>query len=67
MKKNSAVKKENSDVILFKTKSLRDVTNKVLKDKIVLIGASAANLYDLRATPFSNIFPGVFCKCVLCV
>lgn len=27
--------------------------------KIVLIGTSAAGLFDLRATPFDSIFPGV--------
>ena len=30
-----------------------------LRDKYVLIGTSAAGLLDLRATPFSNIYPGV--------
>ncbi len=30
-----------------------------LKDKYVLVGTSAAGLPDLRATPFSNVFPGV--------
>jgi adenylate cyclase len=30
-----------------------------LRDKYVLIGTSAAGLLDLRATPFSNVFPGV--------
>ncbi|MCB2184588.1 MAG: adenylate/guanylate cyclase domain-containing protein [Desulfobulbaceae bacterium] len=30
-----------------------------LKDKYVIIGTSAAGLLDLRATPFSNIFPGM--------
>jgi adenylate cyclase len=30
-----------------------------LKGKIVLLGTSAAGLPDLRATPFSNAFPGV--------
>ena len=29
-----------------------------LKDKFVIIGTSAAGLPDLRATPFSNVFPG---------
>ncbi len=29
-----------------------------LKGKYVIIGTSAAGLLDLRATPFSNIFPG---------
>ena len=28
-------------------------------DRIVLIGASAAGLYDLRSVPFQNTFPGV--------
>lgn len=30
-----------------------------LKNKIVLIGASAPGLYDLRVAPFQNNFPGV--------
>jgi len=28
------------------------------KDKIVLVGATAAGLMDLRVVPFSNVFPG---------
>jgi len=32
---------------------------RVLKDKIVFIGATAVGIYDLRVTPFSGIFPGV--------
>ncbi len=35
------------------------VAKDVFKDKIVLIGATAAGLYDLRVTPFANVFPGV--------
>ena len=31
----------------------------LVQDKFVLIGTSAAGLLDLRATPFSNIYPGV--------
>ncbi|MBT4362888.1 MAG: CHASE2 domain-containing protein, partial [Desulfobacteraceae bacterium] len=31
----------------------------VFKDKIVLVGATAVGIYDLRATPFSEVFPGV--------
>jgi adenylate cyclase len=29
------------------------------KDKIVLVGATAVGIYDLRNTPFSPVFPGV--------
>ncbi|MGQ9920135.1 MAG: CHASE2 domain-containing protein [Desulfobacca sp.] len=29
------------------------------KDKIVLVGASAVGIYDVRVTPFAAIFPGV--------
>ncbi len=31
----------------------------LLKDRIVLIGATATGIYDLRVTPFSNVYPGV--------
>jgi adenylate cyclase len=30
-----------------------------LKDKIVLVGATAVGVYDMRVTPFSGIFPGI--------
>jgi adenylate cyclase len=30
-----------------------------LKDKIVLVGATAVGIYDMRVTPFSGVFPGV--------
>ncbi len=30
-----------------------------LKDKIVLVGATAVGIYDMRITPFSGVFPGV--------
>jgi adenylate cyclase len=30
-----------------------------LKNKIVLIGATAIGIYDLRVTPFGNVFPGL--------
>ncbi|RBQ29214.1 CHASE2 domain-containing protein [Aliarcobacter vitoriensis] len=30
-----------------------------VKEKIVLFGTSAAGLFDLRATPFDSVFPGV--------
>jgi len=29
------------------------------RDKIVLVGATAVGLYDLRATPFSSVYPGL--------
>jgi len=30
-----------------------------LKDKVVIVGATAVGIYDLRVTPFSGNFPGV--------
>ena len=35
------------------------VPDSELKDKIVLIGATAVGIYDLRVTPFSTNFPGL--------
>ncbi|MBU1355059.1 MAG: CHASE2 domain-containing protein [Candidatus Edwardsbacteria bacterium] len=35
-----------------------NVPAEYFKDKIVIIGATAAGLMDLRVVPFSNIFPG---------
>ncbi|MBW1677252.1 MAG: adenylate/guanylate cyclase domain-containing protein [Deltaproteobacteria bacterium] len=35
------------------------VPPEILKDKIVLVGATATGIYDLRVTPFSNVFPGL--------
>ena len=29
------------------------------KDKIVLVGATAIGIYDMRVTPFSGVFPGI--------
>jgi serine/threonine-protein kinase len=29
------------------------------RDKVVLVGATAAGLYDLRSTPFATVFPGI--------
>ena len=29
------------------------------KDKIVIVGATAIGIYDLRVTPYSNVYPGV--------
>ncbi len=31
----------------------------VFRNKIVLVGASAVGIYDIRVTPFSSVFPGV--------
>ncbi len=30
-----------------------------LRDKMVLVGATAAGIYDLRVTPFGTVFPGL--------
>lgn len=48
----------------FKYYSAVDIYNNLipyeeLEDKIVLFGTSAVGLFDLRATPYDNIFPGV--------
>ena len=48
----------------FKTYSFIDVLTgkvppKVFKDKIVLVGATAIGIYDLRNTPFGTNFPGI--------
>lgn len=44
--------------------SITDILQKKLpkgtfKDKIVLVGATAVGIYDLRNMPFSGVFPGV--------
>lgn len=31
----------------------------LFKDKMVLVGATATGIYDMRATPFSSVYPGV--------
>ena len=33
--------------------------NKFLKDKVLILGASAVGVYDLRVTPFDENYPGV--------
>ncbi|MCP4107266.1 MAG: CHASE2 domain-containing protein [Desulfobacteraceae bacterium] len=35
------------------------ISNDVLKDKIVIVGVTSIGVYDLRVTPFSEVFPGV--------
>ena len=36
-----------------------NVPNETFKDKIVLVGVTATAIYDMRVTPFSNVFPGL--------
>ncbi|MDY6790226.1 MAG: adenylate/guanylate cyclase domain-containing protein [Thermodesulfobacteriota bacterium] len=36
-----------------------NVPHNKLKNKIVLIGATAMGIYDLRVTPFGSVFPGI--------
>lgn len=36
-----------------------DVPQNKLKNKIVIIGATAIGIYDLRVTPFGSVFPGI--------
>jgi adenylate cyclase len=45
----------------YSAKALLDGTlpAEALKDKIVIVGATAVGIYDLRVTPFSGTFPGV--------
>lgn len=35
------------------------IPQEVFRDKIVLIGATAIGIYDMRVTPFSQVFPGL--------
>ncbi|MBU0987084.1 MAG: adenylate/guanylate cyclase domain-containing protein, partial [Proteobacteria bacterium] len=36
-----------------------NVPDEALKNKIVLVGATAVGIYDLRVTPFGTVFPGL--------
>lgn len=36
-----------------------NVHDNIFRDKIVLVGATAVGIYDLRVTPFGSIFPGI--------
>lgn len=54
----------NGPANTFKHISVTDILNhrvepSELKDKIVLIGSTAAGIYDIWVTPFSTVFPGV--------
>ena len=37
----------------------RRIAKGVFRDKIVLVGATATGIYDMRNTPFSSVFPGL--------
>jgi adenylate cyclase len=37
----------------------RRIPPETFKDKIVLVGATAIGIYDIRVTPFSSIYPGL--------
>ena len=44
--------------------SVTDILNEntpvdLLKDRIVIVGATAVGIYDLRVTPFGSVFPGL--------
>ena len=36
-----------------------EISDNILKDKIVMVGATAVGIFDLRVTPFGNVFPGL--------
>jgi adenylate cyclase len=45
----------------FSAKTVLDgkIPANALRDKIVLVGATAVGVYDMRVTPFSGVFPGI--------
>jgi adenylate cyclase len=52
------------DAQTFKHISVTDILNDRvpegdLKGKVVIVGATAIGIYDMRVTPFSSVFPGV--------
>jgi len=49
------------DFPTYSAKSVMEgkVPAKAFKDKIVLVGATAVGVYDMRVTPFSGVFPGI--------
>jgi len=36
-----------------------EIDDDLLRDKIVMVGATAVGIYDLRVTPLDNVFPGL--------
>ncbi len=36
-----------------------NISDHILKDKIVIVGATAVGIFDLRVTPFGTVFPGL--------
>lgn len=59
------ISKDNSEKFLFPTYSCADIINGLvmedwIKDKIVLIGATALATYDHYNIPFQSQFPGVY-------
>jgi len=52
------------DAKTFKHISVTDILHgqvpaEEVKDKIVIIGATAIGIFDMRVTPFSSVFPGI--------
>lgn len=52
------------DTKTFKHISITDILNgrvpaQEFRDKIVMVGATAVGIYDMRVTPFSSVFPGI--------
>lgn len=37
----------------------KNIPDNAFKDKIVMVGATAVGIYDVRVTPFGNVFPGL--------
>ena len=50
---------EPSPITPSRTSSTTGFRPGTFKDKIVLVGATAVGIYDLRVTPFDSVFPGI--------
>jgi len=37
----------------------QNIPEEAIRDKIVIVGATAVGIYDLRVTPFGSVFPGM--------